>query len=174
MNKRWIVLFSQTGSEIAALANELGRWPDIIITNNFVHEGWEKNIPPELVHIMQPSAIYEWLRNIESHDTIITLHGYLKIMPPDLCEKFEIYNGHPAAIDLYPELRGKDPQEKAWEGNYGMIGSVVHRCTPVLDAGEIVKSVHYVNRCYTKEDLYNKLKESSFMAWRFFFEENKI
>ena len=30
---RWITFFSQTGSEIADLSEEMGRWPDIIITN---------------------------------------------------------------------------------------------------------------------------------------------
>ncbi len=168
MKKRWITLFSQTGSEIAALAKEYGRWPDIIITNNKNQEQWENNISPAIVIVMTHNEIFEYFRNIQPHDTMVTLHGYLKIMPPDICEKFEIYNGHPAAIDMFPELRGKDPQEKAWEGNYSTIGAVVHRCTPVLDAGEIVKSVHFVNRCLTKEELYNKLKEASLISWKFF------
>lgn len=171
MKKRWVALFSQTGSEIKALAAHNGCWPDIIITNNSKYEQWEHNIPPAIVMIMPHKDIFDWFRNIEPHDTIVTLHGYLKILPPDVCEKFEIYNGHPAAIDLFPELKGKDPQEKAWEGNYSMIGSVVHKCTSVLDAGEIVKSVHYINRCETKEELYNKLKETSLIAWKFFLEE---
>ena len=34
MKKRWIAMFSQTGSEIAALAKHLGKWPDVIVTNN--------------------------------------------------------------------------------------------------------------------------------------------
>ena len=31
---RWIALFSQTGSEIVDIANQLGVWPDRIFTNN--------------------------------------------------------------------------------------------------------------------------------------------
>ena len=30
---KWIAFFSQTGSEIADIAEALGRWPDRIITN---------------------------------------------------------------------------------------------------------------------------------------------
>jgi folate-dependent phosphoribosylglycinamide formyltransferase PurN len=173
VKKRWITLFSQTGSEIKAIADELGRWPDIIVTNNSNYETWEHNITPEWVQIMTKDQINEWLRNIEAHDTIITLHGYLRILPPDICSKFEIYNGHPAAVDMFPELRGKDPQEKTWAGKpdgekYGMIGAVVHQCIEELDAGDIVSSVHFVNRCDTKEELYNKLKDASRISWLFF------
>ena len=34
MGKTWIALFSQTGSEIANISNELGRRPDLVITNS--------------------------------------------------------------------------------------------------------------------------------------------
>ena len=30
---QWVVFFSQTGSEIADIAESIGRWPDRIITN---------------------------------------------------------------------------------------------------------------------------------------------
>ena len=29
----WIAFFSQTGGEIADISNSLGRWPDVIVTN---------------------------------------------------------------------------------------------------------------------------------------------
>ena len=33
MNRPWIAFFSQTGSEIVEVSKLLGRWPDLIITN---------------------------------------------------------------------------------------------------------------------------------------------
>jgi folate-dependent phosphoribosylglycinamide formyltransferase PurN len=109
-------------------------------------------------------------------ETFISLHGFLRILPADICEKYEIYNGHPGAIDLYPELKGKDPQEKVWQENdkYRIIGSVVHKCTAELDGGDVLKAVHLRNRNYTKEELYASLKMTSLSAWGFFLREKGL
>lgn len=169
--KKWIALFSQTGSEIKRLAVEYDRWPDIILTNNKNVDEWKDNIPANAI-VLTALEINDYLIGLDNpKNYIVTLHGYLRLLLPEVCEHLEIYNGHPGLITLYPELKGKDPQEKTWEGNYGMIGSVVHRCTAELDGGEIVKSVSYVNRCLTKEDLYNTLKDASFYAWNFFLKD---
>lgn len=171
---RWIALFSQTGSELGKLAREFDKWPWLTLTNNKNYEQWVNNISPAVVSIMDTNAINNYLREIEP--AFITLHGYLRILPDDICERHEIYNGHPALITHYPELKGKDPQERTWDNKeqYPIIGSVVHRCTAELDGGEVVKSVSYVNRCSNKEELYNKLKESSFIAWKFFLKGREL
>jgi folate-dependent phosphoribosylglycinamide formyltransferase PurN len=175
-NKRWVALFSQTGSEIVKISRHIGKYPDLIITDNEDIESWHPMMK-SLAYLKILTTISKANRkNIKvlkglfesDQQTCITLHGWLNIVPAEICETFEIYNGHPGLITLYPELKGKDPQEMAWEGKYGTIGSVVHKCTAELDGGEIVKSVSYVNRCDNKEELYNKLKESSFIAWNFF------
>jgi folate-dependent phosphoribosylglycinamide formyltransferase PurN len=108
--------------------------------------------------------------------TLISLHGYLRILPADICEKYEVYNGHPGAITLFPELKGKDPQEKVWQENdkYNIIGSVVHICTAELDGGDVLKSVYVRNRNYTREDLYASLKMTSLSAWNFFLREKGL
>lgn len=173
MSRRWIALFSQTGSEIKNIAEELGHWPDEIVTNNFNNEQWEPNIHCNMVGMVTATAINSYLRSIDPQDVFVTLHGYLRILPADICDRIEIYNGHPAFISEYPELKGKDPQEKTWAGmpdgsKYPMIGSVVHRCTAELDAGEIVSAANYINRCDSKEELYNKLKQASLIAWLHF------
>ena len=41
---RWVTLFSQSGSEIYNLSLELGRLPDIILTNNMNRETWNHGI----------------------------------------------------------------------------------------------------------------------------------
>jgi len=179
---KWIAFFSQTGSEIVDLSKRLGRKPDLIVTNNFEDKiKFHPGIREMGVTIMSAKhdMIMNYFRNqviYNVSETIISLHGYLRILPADICEKYEIYNGHPGAITLYPELKGKDPQEKVWQENekYTTIGSVVHRCTAELDDGEVLKAVYLRNRNYTKEELYTSLKMTSSSAWLFFLREKGL
>ena len=178
----WVVFFSQTGSEIVELCASLRRKPDLIVTNNFENKiKFHPGIRELGVTIM--SAKHDMIMNYFRHqviynptNTLITLHGYLRIISPDICDKYEIYNGHPGAITLFPELKGKDPQEKVWQENekYNIIGSVVHRCTAELDDGDVLKSVYVRNRNYNREDLYSSLKMTSLSAWNFFLREKGL
>lgn len=179
---KWIAFFSQTGSEIVELSNKLGRKPALIVTNNFeekikFHPGIREL--DTTILSAKHDAIMNYFRNqriFDVSETFISLHGYLRILPADICEKYEIYNGHPGAIDLYPELKGKDPQERVWQENekYTIIGSVVHKCTAELDDGAILKAVHLRNRNYSREDLYASLKMTSLSAWNFFLREKGL
>lgn len=168
---KWIAFFSQTGSEIVALSKELKRKPDLLVTNNF-----EEKIKfhPELrsLGVTIQSGKHELLMNYFSYqtifnplDTLITLHGYLRIIPENICKKYGILNGHPGLITVYPELKGKDPQVRAWEGKYPLIGSVVHAVSPEVDEGVVYKSVCYTNRCESLDEMYGKLKQSSLESW---------
>jgi formyltetrahydrofolate hydrolase len=179
---KWIAFFSQTGSEIVELSKSLGRKPDLLVTNNFEEKiKFNPGIRELNVTIMsaEHDLVMNYFRNQPYNvfsETLISLHGYLRILPADICERYEIYNGHPGAIDLYPELKGKDPQEKVWQDNdkYTIIGSVVHRCTAELDGGEVLKSVYVRNRNYTEKDLYDSLKMTSLSAWNFFMREKGL
>ena len=178
----WITFFSQTGSEIVELSNSIKRKPDLLVTNNFEEKIKFHPVVRELgVTIMfaKHDMIMNYSRNQVMYnvsETLISLHGYLRILPADICERYEIYNGHPGAIDLFPELKGKDPQEKVWQDNekYNIIGSVVHKCTAELDGGDVLKAVHLRNRNSTKEDLYASLKMTSLSAWNFFMREKGL
>lgn len=175
----WVALYSQTGSELLQLIKKQGRSPDVILTNT------KQDINPGLYNpgrtlvVHRPhSDIMDWLRHSYPDDVIrsrvtVTLHGYLRILPPDICSRYRIYNGHPAAIDLYPELKGKDPQVRTWEnrGSYKFIGSVVHEVVPEVDEGKIVKSVHLTNRAQSLDDMFDMLKVSSLSAWDFTLKE---
>lgn len=174
---KWLAFFSQTGSEIVNISKEIGRVPDLIVTNN--DEGgyrgtmWHPGIRELGTTIMyaQHDGIMNYMRSNSTYpadDTIITLHGYLRIIPADICNKYEMYNGHPALITHYPELKGKDPQDRTWSGDYKIIGSVVHKVTEGVDEGEILSSVAYTNRSESKDELYSKLKQSSLEAWLWF------
>lgn len=174
MAKTWIAFFSQTGSEIVALSKAIGRKPDLIVTNR---ELYELNLHPELkslgtIMYAKHNRLMEYFENTnpyESNDCVITLHGYLRIISESMCRKYNIYNGHPGAINFYPELKGKDPQVRTWENKeqYKFIGSVVHKVTPIVDDGEIISNVVFTNTASSLDETYDMLKHSSLSAWRF-------
>ena len=137
----WVALFSQTGSEIAALSEALSRSPDFVITNSNL-DRVDSNVSVDFRVNKDEAKTLDILENLEFdiNDTLITLNGWLRIVPPDKCLKYNIYNGHPGLITKYPELKGKDPQQRAWDNidNYNEVGSVVHRVVEEVDAGEII------------------------------------
>jgi len=169
----WIALFSQTGTELKELENALNVSPTIVMTNSKVYKStswgvkstFSRKTHDEIVHWLEMSYNNDVLDRV-----IITLHGYLRILPPSICQKYKIYNGHPALFNLYPELKGKDPQIRTWQNKdkYPIIGSVVHKCVAEVDAGEIVSSVAYANRVESEDEMFCQLKISSFQAWKWF------
>lgn len=173
MDKRWVAIFSQTGSEIFNLSETFGRFPDSIISNTY--EMSERPIDPRLmgatkIRCMDHIRINETLRTLPP--SFVTLHGYLKILPSDICERHEIYNGHPGLITMYPELKGKDPQEKVWKNltQYARIGSIVHKCVAEVDSGTIKEVMSIPNHCRTRDEVYMALKSTSFKCWVNFLE----
>mgnify|MGYP003114048785 FL=1 len=182
--KNWIALFSQTGQEIIDITNQVDRVPDLIISNNH---------PSNVINILK-GVEYRWLiSNKESKtldildevvddpkNTLITLNGWLRIVPPDKCTKYNIYNGHPGLITKYPELKGKDPQERAWKDihKYDTVGSVVHRVVEEVDAGKInTYSEISTANILTLDEMYDALRSTSLISWGSFLKErlyNKV
>jgi folate-dependent phosphoribosylglycinamide formyltransferase PurN len=147
MYKRLVSLFSQTGSEILEVSKKLGRFPDVIITNNSIdkintelldHTEFSTNNSVLRLVPLNPS-IDDYL-DLFDKDDLITLHGWLKIVPKSICEQYTIYNGHPGLITIYPFLKGKDPQKKAFDLKLNASGCVIHKVSPEVDAGEILKT----------------------------------
>ena len=163
MARPWIAFFSQTGSEIVDIIERLGKKPDLIITNYRPSDKREinKNLPYWSEVTNKPDL----------KQLIITLHGWLRIMPPEICNKYEIYNGHPGLITKYPELKGKDPQMRAWEGNYEFCGSVLHRVTEGVDEGEIINSGTFTKEGLEVNDYFHILRETSLNLWIEFLRE---
>ena len=182
---KWIALFSQTGQEIIDISNQIDRKPDLIISNNH---------PSNIFNILK-GVEYRWLTTFgkeaksldildeiveEPENTLITLNGWLRIVPPVKCKQYNIYNGHPGLINKYPELKGKDPQERAWNNihKYDIAGSVVHRVVEEVDAGEIntYSEVSTAN-ILTLDEMYAALRSTSLTAWGSFLKErlyNKV
>jgi folate-dependent phosphoribosylglycinamide formyltransferase PurN len=174
--KHWIALFSQTGSEIADLSSALNKTPDFVITNaNFDQVDSRVNVDFRVNK--EEAKTLDILENLDfnTDNTLITLNGWLRIVPPDKCLRYNIYNGHPGLITKYPELKGKDPQERAWDNlhKYDVVGSVVHQVVEEVDAGEIVaKEFLSSSSLLTLDDTYSALKQTSFRAWYRFLKEH--
>ena len=181
---KWFALFSQTGQEIIDITNQIDRVPDLIISNNH---------PSNVLNILK-GVEYRWLSSSKEAktldildevvkdpaDTLITLNGWLRIVPPDKCEKYNIYNGHPGLITKHPELKGKDPQERAWSDihKYDTVGSVIHRVVEEVDAGSInTYSEISTANILTLDEMYDALRSTSLITWGSFLKErlyNKV
>lgn len=102
-------------------------------------------------------------------EPVITLHGYLRILPKDICKKYEIYNLHPGLITEYPELKGKDPQIRAIEAGHPRVGCVIHRVIPEVDEGEIILSNAINTLTVPKERISLNLRSLATVMWYEFF-----
>lgn len=140
---KWVAFFSQTGSEIVEISKKLGRYPDKIITNRQTLKGVVADLPTSLISFIPDKPTlqdyYDVLNDIDLESTLITLHGYLRIIPSELCI-YDILNLHPGLITKYPELKGFNPQEKAFNLKIPTSGVVIHRVTSELDSGPIIAS----------------------------------
>lgn len=181
LNKIWYAMFSHTGKEIEAVSRRLGCKPDTVYTNNLEYNGslqsraWfgrHDDILKNSIGMLQPNSV-------------LTLHGYNRILPKWYVEylkeySIKCYNLHPAPIQLYRDLKGKDPQERLFrgihEGRYLYIGNVIHEVIPEVDSGEIlawdlmpVSSDYAV--CRSVESLSKSLHNAATLLWTEFLKE---
>lgn len=170
MDRRpWITFFSQTGAEIADLSEKLGRWPDLIITNKRPEHlrTIDSRIPKDILRwTSNKPELYEYIWLLQEYKSaIISLHGWLRVMPPEVCNIFEIYNGHPGLITEYPELKGKDPQVRAFEGKYPVAGAVVHKVVAGVDEGEVIAEERFNTYGLDLDGLFLTLRDRSLYMW---------
>lgn len=172
---KWYSLFSHTGSETESISKYVKLAG--AFTNNFDYQGDLHPLvaPSVVIHslLMRPDCIKD--------DSVITLNGYMRILPADVISSLEkrgikVYNIHPAPIGIYPELRGKDPQERLYEGiksgKYSIMGVTIHRVDEGLDTGKIVTVEHrFADRNLTQEQLDKALHAMAAAAWHRFFTE---
>jgi len=161
----WIALFSNSGNELAAIIDELGKKPDLICCDK-MRTDWHPLIKED-TWLASHNAIMELLdyRSASNPDILVTLHGYLRLIPSNaICEN--MYNVHPGDIVKYPELKGIHPQAKALELGLSSTGVVIHQVVPEVDSGEIVSSAEYIIKNEdTKLDLINNLRDLSIDLW---------
>ena len=173
MATKWIAFFSQTGSEIAEVSEHLGRWPDLIVTNKRPDE--IRTIDSRIVEYgyteLPNKPTVEDLEAVLQDNAVITLHGWLRIMPPIICNKYLIYNGHPGLITMYPELKGKDPQMKAFNLKHDLMGCVIHKVTAGVDEGKVLKEIFFNAWGITEENMWKTLRDRSSYLWIKFLKE---
>lgn len=180
---KWVVFFSQSGTEIVELCKRLNRTPDLIVTNSRP-EG-KRTINPELLKLTANIVYTENKPSLEEYykilkgtcrdpiDTLITLHGWLRIIPQEILEEYPfMFNGHPGLITKYPELKGKDPQLKAWNLNLNTSGVVLQRVTGDVDSGSIIMEKEISIRNLSLDQLYNSLHTTSVQLWTEFIKRN--
>lgn len=170
MKKPWIAFFSQTGSEIVEIAKALGKWPDVIVTNQrpadlrvIKTDIQESQLLVTTSNKPTPTELEEIIGYYKN--PIITLHGWLRIMPPSICEKYSIFNGHPGLITEYPELKGKDPQMKALKGKYPVMGCVLHKVTAGVDEGKVIAEERFNAFNITEEQMWIATRDRSLYLW---------
>src|SRR5690606_36953839 len=92
--KVWIALFSQSGSELVSICKKLGRFPDAVLTNNlkadFSESPFEEN---GVLRVFDTKSLFNVMREIHefyngSREIVVTLHGFLRILPEDICNIF--------------------------------------------------------------------------------------
>jgi len=161
----WIALFSNSGNEIAAIIEKLGKKPDMIYCDK-KRVDWHPAIADN-TWLASHKVIADVLhyKKITNPDILVTLHGYLRIIPVDSIYK-NMYNVHPGDIVKYPELKGIHPQAKALELGLPSTGVVIHRVIPEMDSGEIVSSAEYlIKDGETETDLIKNLRDLSVDLW---------
>ena len=180
MKNSWVAFFSQTGAEIADIAERLGHWPDRIITNKRPDHlrTIDNRIPTELLRYTENKPeVHEYIWLLQEFDRpLITLHGWLRVMPAEICKQHRIYNGHPGLLTEYPELKGKDPQIRTFtgiqEGKYPVAGSVIHLVTVGVDEGPVKFETRFGTSGLTDiEELFSVLRDRSLYLWVNFLKE---
>jgi methionyl-tRNA formyltransferase len=168
--RAWCCCFSQTGSEIYNISKMIERVPDVIVTNKPVDkiDTINKKLADEyfdrILFLPKVPEFDEYVTAFPK-DGVITLHGYLRIIPPEICESFEIYNSHPAPLTMYPELKGKDPQKRIYESKLTFGGNTIHRCTAELDSGEIMSEEAFNVRGYDVDTIIALTHKKASYLW---------
>lgn len=177
---KWYSLFSHTGEETKIISEKLQDRVELklALTTNRAYRG-------PLAQVLYGSGAYinQWLMepgNVEP-GSVITLNGYMRILPEEVINYLHaigctVLNIHPAPIQLYPELRGKDPQDRLYDGiksgKYGFIGAVIHKVDAGVDTGEIVNwKLELADPSMSLPELYVHLHDIDTELWLEVFEE---
>jgi hypothetical protein len=174
---RWIAMFSHTGSEIARLADRLGRLPDKIITNLTPGStNISKDLTSEITFANNKPTVSDY-RRLFTRGDFITMHGWMRIIPGSVCREYDIYNLHPGLCTVYSELRGKDPQKRVFENDasvlggikeYPTVGCVLHRAEEHVDFGKTIME-RSTGNCYSgPAHLTEALKDMAVDMWEEF------
>lgn len=159
---QWVALYSQSGTELSKVCKKIDRYPDYIFCDKKRTEiVSDIEVKTEFISHKQ---ILQRIKQL-SDNTIITLHGYLRIIDKDSI-KFNMFNIHPGDIIKHPQLKGIHPQQKAIDLKLKTTGIIIHRVNEFVDSGDIIKyKKHIIEDNITVEHLTEQLKNISVNAW---------
>lgn len=161
----WVALFSNSGSELAEVCNKLGKWPDIIFCDKY-RQAPHKDLIKKVTWSSK-LEIDSYLKHV-SRDTLVTLHGYLRILPPECITK-RTYNVHPGDIFTHPVLRGIHPQQKAIDLSLKETGVLIHKVDEGVDTGQPQIFIAYeIKDNETVDSLVSELRELAIKMWCMF------
>lgn len=141
---KWVALYSRSGGVLREVVDNLGRSPDLTFTT---HDTQHDDIMWRLITLQR---------------SVVTLMGYLRIIPADVCERHSIYNYHPGPVTRYPECKGKDPIERMVHGPI-IWGGTLHRVIPEVDEGPIVHESRFM--VTGVDDAYQHCNEDAIKSW---------
>ena len=168
----WVAFISQTGCEVYNIYKQTGIKPLFVVTNNINRVIQEVKDEFDIKIIPNRPSVEDYLNLEIPQNSIVTLNGWLRIVPKEIVNKYTIYNGHPGLINRYPELKGLDPQIRAIKGNYELIGCVIHKVDELLDNGEILCSIlARVDKSWSEDDYFNKFSQMMLDLWIGFFKD---
>ena len=124
---------NQNRAKLIAMAEEDGVPVIILPSDTFRPELKEKDL------VAWREAYGEALRDrISGHKMDFgVLAGYMLILDPKTCQKYDIINLHPALPDTY-QGTWEEIVRRVAAGDDARYGSMVHVCTPELDRGMVV------------------------------------
>ena len=167
---KWIAMYSHTGKELQQICKKLKRVPDLVVYCPECPPAYSGKNVYNMTPVFQddPLNVNRMLDIDLAAGDLVTLHGYMYILPDYVLEKpgVRFVNGHPGLITEYPELKGKDPQVKVlldWD-KYDLIGCVLHEVTPQVDGGSILGSMCTL-RPKRRRQLYSELRKMSLKLW---------
>jgi folate-dependent phosphoribosylglycinamide formyltransferase PurN len=179
VDKNWIAFFSQSGTELNNIIQHTGKIPAAIITNRQNDDGINIMLKQakdggklNWVTLPKNPELKDYKKALKPYmNPFITLHGYLRIIPREICKKYKnIFNLHPGLITEYPDLKGKDPQIRAVRAGYTTAGAVIHKVIPAVDEGEVVAS-HAINITgLSEETVISQLHSLGSIMWYQFLE----
>jgi folate-dependent phosphoribosylglycinamide formyltransferase PurN len=164
----WVAMFSHTGTDILNVSKQLSIYPDLIVTNN------QPGDPRINKHITDRNVVYTANRpSVEDYTSlldgadIVTLHGWMRIIPKSTCKQHNIYNLHPGLITEYPELKGADPQSRIYNQikTYKRVGCVIHQVTDQLDGGQVMMERSTINDYHGEGQLTEALHKMGSNMW---------
>jgi folate-dependent phosphoribosylglycinamide formyltransferase PurN len=166
----WVTFFSQTGSEIYNISQILNKEPDVIITNkpldkiDTINQNLLDKFFDKLVFVPKKPTVEQY-RLFIPENSFVTLHGWLRIIPPEICDQFEIYNLHPAPLKMYPDLKGFTPQEKVYNEKRDFSGNTIHKCIAEVDAGDILAENTLFVRGFSLEQIFVETHKKATELW---------